>query len=227
VKRLFLYTLIVTSSLSSIVQAQNKPDDFIDVATLTNNIDVELRYLSNDNFVGKQVDGYEANKCYLQSEAANAIAKLADQIVQQGYKLKIYDCYRPQRAVSHFMRWAADQKDTKTKDQYYPELEKPKLINEYIAEKSGHSRGSTLDLSLLQRDNNNLWQELDMGSPFDFFGTISNVGSPLINSTQQHNRQLLLDLMQQQNFEVYKMEWWHFTHQPPAYLDTYFDFVIK
>ncbi|KXI28003.1 peptidase M15 [Paraglaciecola hydrolytica] len=219
--------MLIVSCLSSSVYAQNKPDDFTNVATLTSNIEVELRYLGSDNFVGKQIEGYQANKCYMQSNAAIALAKLADDIVQHGYKLKVYDCYRPQRAVSHFMRWAADLSDTRTKDQYYPDLEKHQLINEYIAEKSGHSRGSTLDVGLLSQDENGLWQELDMGSPFDFFGPISNVGSSLINQSQQQNRQILLDLMQQQNFNVYPMEWWHFTHQPPAYIDTYFDFVIE
>ena len=226
-KLLLLTTLVLNSYFTGVIQAQNKPADFIDVATLTSNIEIELRYLGNNNFVGTQVDGYEANKCFLQSEAAKALAKVADDIVQQGYKLKVYDCYRSQRAVSHFMRWAADLHDVSTKSEYYPELEKHQLINEYIAEKSGHSRGSTVDLTLLKRNNFGLWQELDMGSPFDYFGAISNVGSPLISTTQQHNRQLLLALMEEQHFKVYDMEWWHFTHQPPVYTNTYFDFVIE
>jgi zinc D-Ala-D-Ala dipeptidase len=226
-KRLVLSILVFTSYFSSLVCAQIKPNDFIDVASLTTNIEVELRYFSNNNFVGKQVDGYEANKCYLHSEAANALAKVADYFFVQGYKIKVYDCYRPQRAVTHFMRWAADLNDTSTKSRYYPELAKSQLINQYIAEKSGHSRGSTVDLTLLKRDKDGLWQELDMGSPFDFFGVISNVDNPSISPQQQQNRQKLLDLMQLQNFKVYEMEWWHFTHQPPAYTETYFDFVIQ
>lgn len=230
-QRLLSYLTFLVINLSCALQAhaqdQIKPSDFKDVASLTNNIAVKLHYFSEHNFVGKVVDGYQANKCFLQTDAALALAKVADTAWQQGYKLRIFDCYRPQRAVDHFMRWAADLSDVSTKSEYYPELEKHHLINEYIAEKSGHSRGSTLDVGLLSRDENGLWQELDMGSPFDFFGPISNVGSPLINQSQQQNRQLLLELMQQQNFKVYAMEWWHFTHQPPIYTETYFDFVIE
>lgn len=206
---------------------QPVPTDFTDISQLTDEIDVSLRYNTSDNFVGQRIDGYAANKCYLHKRAAQALSLVAHSALQHGYKIRVYDCYRPQRAVDHFMRWAADLSDIKTKSEYYPELEKHQLINEYVAEKSGHSRGSTLDLTLLQQDAHGHWQTLDMGSPFDFFGSISNVGSPLITPAQQDNRQILLKLMQQQNFQVYQMEWWHFTHQPPAYTDTYFDFEIK
>ena len=125
------------------------------------------------------------------------------------------------------MRWASDLNDTRTKAQYYPNLAKDKLVGEYIAEKSGHSRGSTLDLTLAKQDEQGNWQPIDMGSPFDMFDPVSNVGAPGISAEQTANRQLLENVMQQGGFKVYSMEWWHFTHQPPAYTDTYFDFVVR
>jgi D-alanyl-D-alanine dipeptidase len=145
----------------------------------------------------------------------------------QGYSLWLFDCYRPQRAVNHFMRWAADLSDTTTKAQYYPNLDKDKLVGEYIAEKSGHSRGSTVDLTLARQDENGNWQPIDMGSPFDMFDAVSNVGASGISKQQTANRQQLESLMLSAGFKVYNMEWWHFTHQPPAYTDTYFDFVVR
>jgi len=203
------------------------PADFTDVASLLPDAQIHMAYLGSNNFVGSQVDGYQANKCYLQQNAANALVHAQQAAAARGLTLWIYDCYRPQRAVDHFMRWASDLTDTRTKAGYYPNLGKDQLVGEYIAEKSGHSRGSTLDLTLAAKDEAGNWQPLDMGSPFDMFDPVSNVGHPAVSSAQQANRQLLETIMLQAGFKVYSMEWWHFTHQPPVYTEQYFDFVIK
>ena len=213
--------------LSSTVSANDIPADFVDVASLIPSVQIQMAYVGQHNFVGTRVDGYQANKCYLQQNAAQALVKVQQAAMAKGYSLWIFDCYRPQRAVNHFMRWAADLTDTRTKAQYYPNLGKDQLVGEYIAEKSGHSRGSTIDLTLAKQDEQGNWQPLDMGSPFDMFDPVSNVGAAGISPQQTANRQLLQDLMHAAGFKVYSMEWWHFTHQPPAYTDTYFDFVVR
>ena len=207
--------------------ASDIPADFVDVGQLIPDAQVRMAYLGKENFVGTTVDGYEANKCYLHQDAAQALSKVQQAARAKGYSLWIFDCYRPQRAVNHFMRWAADLTDTSTKSKYYPNLGKDQLVGEYIAEKSGHSRGSTIDLTLAKKDQQGNWRPLDMGSPFDMFDPVSNVGAAGISAEQTANRQLLESLMQQGGFKVYSMEWWHFTHQPPAYTDTYFDFVVR
>lgn len=208
-------------------QANDIPADFTDVATLSPTIEVHMAYLGNNNFVGQPVDGYQANKCYLQKNAAEALVKVQQAAQNLGYSLWVFDCYRPQRAVNHFMRWAADLADTRTKAQYYPNLAKDALVGEYIAEKSGHSRGSTIDLTLAAKNSDGQWLPIDMGSPFDMFDPVSNVGNDSITAQQTANRQLLESLMLSAGFKVYSMEWWHFTHQPPVYTETYFDFLVR
>lgn len=224
-KKLTFAALAITTACQC--QAASVPDDFTDIAGLLPEAQIRMAYFGTHNFVGTQVDGYQANKCYLQTQAAQALQQAYQQAKKQGYNLWIFDCYRPQRAVNHFMRWAADLSDTQTKTEFYPALEKNKLVGEYIAEKSGHSRGSTIDLTLARLDAQGNWQPLDMGSPFDMFDPVSNVGNPGITAEQEANRQVLIDIMSAAGFQVYNMEWWHFTHQPPVYTDTYFDFVIK
>ncbi len=212
---------------SGTIPASDIPADFIDVNALAADIQVHMAYLGSANFVGAPVDGYAANKCYLQHNAAQALAKVQQLAAAQGYTLWVFDCYRPQRAVNHFMRWAADLTDTRTKAEYYPNLAKDQLVGEYIAEQSGHSRGSTVDLTLAAKDAAGNWQPLDMGSAFDLFDPISNVGAAGITTVQQANRQRLETLMLSAGFKVYNMEWWHFTHQPPVYTEQYFDFVVR
>ncbi len=220
-----LSSLLLAASISAV--ANEIPPDFIDIASLVPDAQVQMAYLGSHNFVGTAVDGYEANKCYLQQNAATALVQVQQAAQAKGYRLWIFDCYRPQRAVDHFMRWAADLADTSTKAQYYPNLGKDKLVGEYIAEKSGHSRGSTIDLTLAAKDDKGNWRPIDMGSPFDMFDAISNVGAAGITAEQTDNRQLLESLMLQGGFKVYNMEWWHFTHQPPVYTEQYFDFIVK
>lgn len=225
-KMLNLFALLVVSN--TVLAADNDiPEDFSDVSTLAPDIQVHMAYLGDKNFVGRPVDGYESNRCYLQNNAANALVKAQQAAMEKGYTLWVFDCYRPQRAVNHFMRWAADLTDISTKTDYYPNLDKDKLVGEYIAEQSGHSRGSTLDLTLARQNSAGQWQPIDMGSPFDLFDPISNVGATGITKLQQANRQLLEIIMLSAGFKVYNMEWWHFTHQPPVYTEQYFDFVVR
>ncbi len=201
------------------------PDGFVYVTDVIPTAQLEMRYFSEDNFVGRVIDGYEAEKAILTVKAAQALKKAADNLYKQGYYIKIFDAYRPQRAVDHFKRWAKDLDDTKMKEKYYPDLDKAVLFEMgYIAERSGHSRGSTVDLTLVDISTG---QELDMGSGFDFFGEISNHGTHLITKEQEKNRNILRDAMVDAGFEVYPEEWWHYTLKDEPYPDTYFDFPVK
>ncbi|MCH8537851.1 MAG: M15 family metallopeptidase [Alkalimonas sp.] len=204
-----------------------QPADFYDMAELIPKAEFHIAYFGPHNFVGSKVDGYEANKCYLQADAAYALQRVWQQAWQQGYNLRIFDCYRPQRAVDHFVRWSKDLADTRTKAEFYPNLAKDELVGQYIAAQSGHSRGSTVDLTLTRKLEHGNYQALDMGGPFDLFDPVSNVDNPSITAEQRANRQQLIDFMAAEGFSVYSMEWWHFTHMPPAYPDTYFDFPVR
>lgn len=149
------------------------PDGFVYVTDVIPTAQLEIRYFSDDNFVGTVIDGYEAPKAILTIEAAQALKKATDTLNEQGYYIKIFDAYRPQRAVDHFVRWSKDLDDTKMKGKYYPELDKSVLFEQgYIAEKSGHSRGSTVDLTLFEISTG---EELDMGSGFDLFGVFQTM----------------------------------------------------
>ncbi|MEH6396523.1 M15 family metallopeptidase [Pseudoalteromonas sp.] len=203
--------------------AQSHHSEFVDVATLMPTAFFDIRYYTDNNFVGAPVDGYEAAKCLLHKTAAKGLQQAHKQAQQAGYNFKIYDCYRPQRAVDHFVRWVNDENDTKTKAAYYPNLGKDQLLGDYIAAKSGHSRGSTIDLTLTDSQG----QALNMGSLFDMFDTISNTDDPRVTEEQQANRYKLKNIMLAAGFSPYSMEWWHFTYKPQAYPDTYFDFVVK
>ena len=187
----------------------------VDVRTLVPDMAQDLRYFGSDNFVGMRVDGYEAPRCWLKREAAEALARVERELRTRHQRLRIFDCYRPARAVAHFMRWAADPGDVRTKPMHYPDLDKPQLLDGYIAPVSGHSRGATLDLTLLQCDGRDAdCKPLDMGTDFDFFGTRANTDSPEATAAQRANRHLLRDAMAAQGFRNYPMEWWHYTFQP-------------
>lgn len=203
--------------------AQSHRSEFVDVATLIPTALFDIRYFSERNFVGEPIAGYNAPKCLLHKTAAAALLKAHSQAEQAGYNFKIYDCYRPQRAVDHFVRWVNDATDIKTKAAYYPNLGKDQLLGGYIAAKSGHSRGSTIDLTLTDPQG----QALNMGSLFDMFDTISNTDDPRITEEQKANRYKLKNIMMAAGFSPYSMEWWHFTYKPQAYPDTYFNFVVK
>ena len=186
--------------------------------------EISIRYFSNNNFIGRPIPGYYANKAFLTREAADALLLAQRDFIKQGYRLKIYDAYRPQTAVDYFSAWAADLEDTQNKSQYYPNISKSQLFADgYIAAKSGHSRGSAVDLTLLEIESGN---ELDMGSPWDFFDPISWVENNQITDQQRANRKLLASVMIIHGFKPLKEEWWHFSFTEEPFPETYFDFPI-
>jgi len=221
-----LLAIAATIVSSTVISNLNQlPAGFVYVTDEIPTAILEIRYFSEDNFAGAVIDGYQAPKAILTKEAAQALKKAADDLYEQGYYIKIFDAYRPQRAVDHFIRWAQDLDDTKMKEKYYPDLDKSVLFElGYIAEKSGHSRGSTVDLTLVDIATG---EELDMGSGFDFFGEISHHGTDLITEEQEKNRNILRDAMVSAGFEVYPEEWWHYKLKDEPYPDTYFDFPVK
>ncbi|MCL8384390.1 M15 family metallopeptidase [Xanthobacter aminoxidans] len=203
----------------------DRPDLFVDVAGVVPDAVFDVRYFSTDNFVGTRVDGYGAARCFLTRPAAEALAKVAAEARKKGLGLRIFDCYRPARAVAHFARWASDLADEKTKPTYYPDVAKKDLFAEgYIAARSGHSRGSTLDLTLFDLSTR---RDLDMGTPFDLFSPRSWPDSPTATAAQRANRRLLAGLMAQNGFKPFDKEWWHFTLKDEPFPDTYFDFPIE
>ena len=200
-------------------------DGFVTLAEAVPDAILEIRYYSTYNFVGERIDGYEHPCALLTKEAAKALKAASDDCVRRGYRLKIYDAYRPQRAVAHFVRWAADTGDTRMKAPFYPNLDKSVLFAQgYIAEKSGHSRGSTVDLTLFDMKTG---KEVDMGGTFDWFGGESHPDFRGITETQYANRMLLREIMLAHGFKPLEEEWWHFTLDNEPYPDTYFTFPIN
>lgn len=204
--------------LELLLLAKAGAPDFIDAGKAVPTAIVDMRYAGTNNFTGARVDGYKKPKCLLSRPAADALASASAELEGMGLRFRIYDCYRPQRAVDHFARWATSA-DQETKADYYPNVEKSRLFAEgYIAERSGHSRGSTVDLTI---------EGLDMGSPYDFFDPISNVADPRPGDAQRASRLLLKLLMEKHGFRAYALEWWHFTLEGEPYPDSYFDEVVK
>lgn len=184
----------------------------VDIRSLVPDMSQEIAYIGSDNFVGAPVDGYEAPRCWLKRDAAEALARVDADLREHNLRLRIYDCYRPARAVAHFVRWAHDLDDQRTKQTHYPTLDKTELLGEYIAPVSGHSRGRTVDLTVLRCDGQGgACEPLDMGTHFDYFGTRANTDSAEVSAGQRANRHLLRDAMQAHGFVNYPMEWWHYT----------------
>jgi D-alanyl-D-alanine dipeptidase len=201
------------------------PEGFVYARDIIPDLKVELRYYSSNNFVGKRVDGYKSNKLILTKQTALALKQVQVELQSQNLCLKVYDGYRPQQAVNHFMRWAKHLNDTINKKTFYPDVEKKNLfLEEYIATRSGHSRGSTVDLTLVDGNTGKL---LNMGSAYDFFGEASWVDYQNITDMQKANRELLQTIMLKYGFRNYPKEWWHFTLRREPFPDTYFDFPIK
>lgn len=200
---------------------------FADVGARMPDAIMDIRYATAGNFTGTRVDGYGAARCWLQRPAAEALAKVAADLRAEGLRLQVFDCYRPARAVAHFMRWARDLADQRTKAGYYPDLDKATLVPGYIAERSGHSRGATIDLSLARCDARGECTVLDMGTPFDFFDPLANTDDPRITPAQRANREHLRAAMQRRGFANYPMEWWHYTFKPEPAPDTYFDIPLE
>lgn len=204
----------------------NLPEGFVYVDEVIPDIHWDLKYFSAHNFVGKVIDGYEADKLILTRPAAEALLKVQNDLRQFGLAVKVFDAYRPQPSVDHFVKWAQDINDIKTKKIFYPNVPKNKLFElDYIAEQSSHTRGSTVDLTII--DINFPHAELDMGSPFDFFDPVSWPTSQAISPQQKANRMLLQSIMKKHGFKHYPKEWWHFTLIQEPYPETYFSFPIK
>ena len=205
--------------------AETMPDDFVVVADFIPDIIQEIRYHSTYNFVGERITGYEEPKSILTRKAAEALKAVSDDVMAQGYRLKVYDAYRPQCAVDHFVRWAEDVDDTRMKAYFYPEVPKSELFErEYIMARSGHTRGSTVDLTLFDMQTG---KEVDMGGPFDWFGELSHPDYEAITAEQKANRLILREAMLRHGFKPLESEWWHFTLKDEPYPDTYFNFPIK
>ena len=220
--------------------ALSSTDDFsqfVNLAEAVPDVILKIRYYSTYNFVGARVDGYEEPVALLTRQAADSLRAVSDDLMKQGYRLKIYDAYRPQCAVDHFVRWAADVNDTLMKSYFYPDVPRDKLFKlGYIAEKSGHTRGSTVDLTLFDMATE---KELDMGGTFDWFGLESHPdyggdpdtgvykGNAQITAEQFHNRMILREAMMRHGFKPIGEEWWHFTLKNEPFPDTYFTFPVK
>ena len=222
--RIINILLILVCSLT-IHSSSKLPKGFVYVTDEIPTIALEMRYFGTNNFVGAKVDGYEAEKCILSKEATLALKKVQEELHKKGLGIKIYDAYRPKRAVDHFRKWARNLKDTLTKRQFYPDVAKKDLFKlEYIATKSRHSSGSTVDITIIDLKTE---KELDMGSSYDFFGEISWVNYQELTKKQLENRQLLQSMMLQNGFRNYPQEWWHFTLRGEPFKNQYFDFLIK
>lgn len=206
-------------------KSASRPSGFVSLAKVIPDASVDLKYYSYDNFVGERIDGYCANLALLTNEAATALCGVAERLGKQGYLLKIFDAYRPERAVRHFLRWTADVKDTRNKARFYPDVDKEHLIEKgYIADRSGHSRGSSVDLTLVSAHTG---EELDMGGIFDFFGERSRPScTEGLTEEQTRNRSLLRSAMTDGGFCPDNEEWWHFSLKNEPFPDTYFDFPI-
>lgn len=220
------YALIgaLVASLSVNAAAQDRPTAFVDAAGVVSGLIVDARYAGAHNFVGRPIDGYEAPRCFLTKPAAEALAQVARDLAAQGLVLKVFDCYRPARAVANFVRWAHNLNDTVGKREFYPEMDKRLLFRDgYISSRSGHSRGSTVDLTLARADGS----ELEMGTPFDFFSPRSWPGSSSVSPEAKENRALFAAAMRRRGFRPYPREWWHFTLAHEPFPNTYFDFPVK
>lgn len=241
--------LFLTAPPSASLHAEVMPDTFVHIQGVVPDVLMDIRYFTEHNFLGVRVDGYEAPQCILTKPAAEALARVQKDLAPFALTIKIYDCYRPQRAVDHFVRWAKDIQDTKTKNEFYPTVDKRNLFRDgYIAARSGHSRGSTVDLTIVPlpaplqpayktgeplkacylpagvrfADNS-----LDMGTGFDCFHELSHPENKDLGPQQRSHRLLLKTLMAKYGFRNLPEEWWHFTLNNEPYPDTYFNFPVK
>ena len=202
----------------------NDARGFVSVGEEIPDVLLDIRYYSSFNFIGERVDGYDAPAALLTREAAQALKAACEEAKGQGLRLKVFDAYRPQKAVDHFVRWAKDPADIRMKAYFYPDLDKKDIIPQhYIAEHSGHSRGSTVDLTLFDMASQ---QDLDMGGTFDFFGEKSHPDYAGVSDAQHENRMLLQRLMVKHGFCPLDSEWWHFTLGNEPWPDTYFTFPV-
>jgi zinc D-Ala-D-Ala dipeptidase len=238
--------VLVSLTLSGpALAAETMPEDFVYLRDVDPTIMQDMRYAGDRNFTGAPVPGYQAPECVLVCQAAEALKRVQDGLRAKGLTLKVYDCYRPVQSVASFVEWAKKPDDPEAKATYYPNLAKNALFPDYIATRSGHSRGSTVDLTLMPIDARPSGGDaapersctapqgvsapdgsLAMGTNFDCFDVKANTETSGLTEEKRSNRAALVEAMQAQGFVNYPMEWWHFTFQPEPYPDTYFDFPI-
>lgn len=241
-KKTLLLTVVLCGLMAGCSGKKSSPEldssGFVNLTDVVPDAILEIRYYSTYNFVGARVDGYEQPFALMTKEAADSLRAASDDLLAQGYRIKIYDTYRPQMAVDHFVRWAADISDTTMRQVFYPNVDKSLLFEQlYIMERSGHTRGSTVDLTLVDALSG---KEVDMGGVFDWFGSESHpdyCGNPDtgewievengLTEQQFHNRQILREAMLRHGFNPMESEWWHFTLANEPYPDTYFNFPVR
>ena len=234
---LLITAILACACTNAQIKLEEDSSRFVAITDVVPDVILEIRYFGTYNFVGKRIDGYLAPTAWLTREAADSLKAVSDDLIKQGYRLKIFDAYRPQCAVDHFMRWGADVKDTLMRRYFYPNIDRSRLFElGYIAKKSGHTRGSTVDLTLFDM---NTEKEVDMGGTFDWFGKESHPdcgGNPdtgeyrqndTLTAAQFANRMILRRAMLKHGFKPYDSEWWHFTLRNEPYPDTYFTFPVK
>jgi D-alanyl-D-alanine dipeptidase len=253
-----LTVLLAVPAMSGAAQARpdarapkepRAPREFVALSDVDRTILHDIRYFTPHNFIGVPIDGYKQKLCIVTRPAAEALRTAQSRLLRQGYTLKVYDCYRPQRAVDHFVRWAQDLDDQRMKTEFYPRVDKSTLFEDgYIAERSGHSRGSTVDLTVVKlparpskpyrpgqplvpcyapQDERFPDDSVDMGTGYDCFDTLSHTLDPRIQGRQRANRLLLKDTLAAVGFVNYENEWWHYTYRPEVFPDTYFDFPVS
>lgn len=247
--------LIIVFAIGFALAAQSEvPAEFVDLREIDPSIQIEMRYTTEWNFLGRTVDGYEANICYLTRDTANALMKVQKDVAAKGYSLLVFDCYRPTRAVDDFLKWLKDPQDQKMKAVFYTEEQKDQLVKRgYLASRSGHSRGSTVDLTLVKQSALSATKEnplvttlkfreelkdcrdtaeidktgqLDMGTSYDCFSRQSGSKAVGLTKKQRQNRGVLKRAMEKQGFEGYRKEWWHFTLKKETFKDRYFNFTV-
>ncbi len=201
------------------------PSDFVVLADFVPGIVQEIRYYSTYSFIGDRIDGYEEPCALLTKEAARALKSVSNEVNVHGYRLKVFDAYRPARTVKHFVLWGIEDLDLRMKPYFYPDLQKQQLFARgYIASQSSHSRGSAVDLTLLDMATG---KEVDMGSPFDLFSEISHPDNRSVTEEQYENRQFLQKVMVRNGFQPIDCEWWHFSLKNEPFPETYFDFPVS
>lgn len=241
-------TLPLALAFALSAAAAEMPQGFVYLRDVDPSIQQDMRYAGSTNFMGHPVTGYDAAECVLVSQAANGLKAVQAELKAKQLSLKVYDCYRPARAVASFVDWAKQPDDPEAKSIYYPELEKRALFPGYIATRSGHSRGATMDLTVVPLGSTAPSEasvaqsiaactstqqarapdnSLDMGTSFDCFDTKANTAASGLTDAERNNRALLVDVMSRHGFKNYDKEWWHFTLEGEPYPETIFDFPIE
>lgn len=240
-----MLTALALLAGTATAMAQTLPENFVYLADIAPQIRQDMRYAGDHNFVGRPITGYEAAECILSRPAAEALRDASIELAEQNLVLRVYDCYRPARAVADFATWARDIDDLAMQAEFYPRVDKSRLFElGYIAERSGHSRGSTVDLTIEPADSAPTpWAQgealldcalpdrypdnpLDFGTGYDCFDNHAHHGAAGINPEAEENRKMLADLLDRHGFAPYAEEWWHYTLRDEPFPDTYFDFVI-